>query len=117
MSISIARQIGATLGVKSETQIRTLNRALTEYVRLTQQSPTTTVPGNIAASQVVSGTFADARIAASNVTQHEAALAVAAEKILGAGLGNFANDAAAATGGVPVGGFYRNASVVQVRVS
>jgi len=33
------------------------------------------------------------------------------------GLGNYANDAAAATGGVPIGGIYRNGSVVQVRVS
>jgi hypothetical protein len=31
-------------------------------------------------------------------------------------LSNFANDAAAAGGGVPVGGLYRNGSVVQVRV-
>lgn len=34
-----------------------------------------------------------------------------------ASYGNYANDAAAATGGVPVGGTYRNASVVQVRVT
>ena len=34
-----------------------------------------------------------------------------------AGLPNFANDAAAATGGVPVGGMYRNGSVLMVRVS
>lgn len=34
-----------------------------------------------------------------------------------AALGNFANDAAAATGGVPVGGLYRNGSAVQVRVT
>ena len=33
------------------------------------------------------------------------------------GLPNFANDAAAATGGVPVGGMYRNGSVLMVRVS
>lgn len=33
------------------------------------------------------------------------------------GLQNFADDAAAATGGVAIGGLYRNASVVQVRVS
>lgn len=32
-------------------------------------------------------------------------------------LPNYANDSAAATGGVPVGGLYRNGSVVQVRVS
>lgn len=35
----------------------------------------------IAASQVTSGTFADARIAASNVTQHQAALAIAASQV------------------------------------
>ena len=34
-----------------------------------------------------------------------------------AGLPNFANDAAAATGGVRVGGMYRNGSVLMVRVS
>lgn len=33
------------------------------------------------------------------------------------GLGNYANDAAAAVGGVAVGGVYRNGSVLQVRVS
>lgn len=32
-------------------------------------------------------------------------------------LKNFANDAAAATGGVPLNGFYRNGSVVQIRVT
>jgi hypothetical protein len=32
------------------------------------------------------------------------------------GLGNYANDAAAATGGVPVTGVYRNGSVLMVRV-
>lgn len=34
-----------------------------------------------------------------------------------AALPNFANDTAAATGGVPVGGMYRNGSVLMVRVS
>ncbi len=34
-----------------------------------------------------------------------------------AGSPSYANDAAAAAGGVPVGGFYRNGSVVQVRVT
>lgn len=29
---------------------------------------------------------------------------------------SYANDAAAATGGVPIGGWYRNGSVIQVRV-
>lgn len=32
-------------------------------------------------------------------------------------LGDYANDAAAAAGGVVVGGFYRNGSVLMVRVS
>lgn len=32
-------------------------------------------------------------------------------------LSNFANDAAAASGGVPVGSLYRNGSVVMVRVA
>ena len=32
-------------------------------------------------------------------------------------LGNYANDAAAAVGLVPVGGMYRNGSVIQVRVA
>lgn len=45
MTIAIARRIGATLDIKSETKIRTLNDALLEYVRLTQQSPTTPVTG------------------------------------------------------------------------
>ena len=39
MTIAIARRIGATLGIKSETKIRALNVALLEYVRLTRQSP------------------------------------------------------------------------------
>lgn len=34
-----------------------------------------------------------------------------------AGLVNAANDGAAASGGVPVGGIYRNGSVLQIRVS
>lgn len=34
-----------------------------------------------------------------------------------AGIGNYANDAAAAAGGVGVGGIYRNGSVLQIRVS
>lgn len=32
-------------------------------------------------------------------------------------LGNYASDAAAATGGVPVGGLYRNGSVLMIRVA
>jgi hypothetical protein len=34
-----------------------------------------------------------------------------------ANLKNFANDAAAAAGGVGIGGLYRNGSVVQIRVT
>lgn len=37
--------------------------------------------------------------------------------LVGAGLGNYANDAAAAAGGVDVGSIYRNGSVLQMRVS
>ncbi len=36
---------------------------------------------------------------------------------IGAGLGNYANDAAAAAGGVPIEGLYRNGSVLMVRVT
>jgi len=32
-------------------------------------------------------------------------------------LKNFANDAAAAAGGTPINGFYRNGSIVQIRVT
>jgi hypothetical protein len=32
-------------------------------------------------------------------------------------IGNYANDAAAATGGVAVGGVYRNGSVLMIRVA
>jgi hypothetical protein len=34
-----------------------------------------------------------------------------------AGLGNYANDAAAASGGVAINGIYRNGSVLQIRVT
>lgn len=34
-----------------------------------------------------------------------------------AALGNFADDTAAAAGGIPVGGLYRTASAVKVRVT
>ncbi len=117
MSIGIARRIAHSLGITSETDVRSLNAALTEYVRLTAQAAATTVPGDITASQVVSGTFGDARVAASNVTQHQAALAILAAQIDGSALGDFADDGAAATGGVDVGELYRNGSVVMVRVA
>ena len=44
-------------------------------------------------------------------------LSLPASNIDLAGLPNFSNDTAAATGGVPVGGMYRNGSVLMVRVS
>jgi hypothetical protein len=37
--------------------------------------------------------------------------------ILSGGLGNYADDTAAAAGGVSVGGLYRTASVVKIRVT
>lgn len=76
MSIELARQIAGALGIRSEDKIRTINAALTAYVRLTPQSPVTQVGGSIDASQVSTGTFVDARIAESNVTQHEDALEI-----------------------------------------
>jgi hypothetical protein len=76
MPLDLARRIGVALDVRSETRIRQIDSALKEYVRLTPQSPTTAVPGNITASQVISGTFADGRISESSVTQHEAALEI-----------------------------------------
>ena len=108
MTIAIARRIGSALNVKSETKIRSLNDALLEYVRLTQQSATTTVPGAVDWSQLnnVPATFAP--------SAHTHA---AEDDIDGTGLGDYADDGAAATGGVAVGGLYRNGSVVQVRVS
>jgi len=42
---------------------------------------TTAAPHTHVAADITSGTFADARIAASNVTQHQAALAIAASQI------------------------------------
>ncbi len=40
MSIQIARRLARAIGVKSETNIRAINEAILEYVRLTPQSPT-----------------------------------------------------------------------------
>lgn len=76
MTIQIARRIGAALNVKSGTKIAALDQALRQYVREVPQSPTTPFSGSIDASQVISGTFVDARISESSVTQHEAALEI-----------------------------------------
>lgn len=76
MPLELARKLGAALEVRSETKIRQIDRAMQGYVRFTPQSPGTSVPGAIDASQVISGVLADARISESSVTQHEAALEI-----------------------------------------
>jgi hypothetical protein len=56
---------------------------------------------NLATSKITSGTFADARIAQSNVTQHQAALAIARSQITGVLddiAGEFLSDSALTTG-------------------
>jgi hypothetical protein len=55
------------------------------------------------------GTITNAKVATG--------AAIANTKINFSTLGNYANDAAAASGGVAIGNLYRNGSVVQVRVS
>ena len=55
------------------------------------------------------GTVTNAKVATT--------AAISNSKISFTGLGNYANDAAAATGGVAVGSLYRNGSVIQVRVA
>lgn len=56
------------------------------------------------------GTILQAVLVAVNTNQN-------ATSILGAGLTDYADDAAAATGGVAVGGLYRTSSAVKVRVA
>lgn len=55
------------------------------------------------------------------ITHSPNALAVAGGRVtlesLSMTLGNYADDSAAASGGVPVGGFYRNGSVVMIRAA
>ncbi|WP_434513772.1 hypothetical protein AB6Q56_14420 [Dechloromonas sp. ARDL1] len=48
---------------------------------------------------------------------HKTVTALPVNNVDLSGLQNFANDAAAATGGVKIGGMYRNGSVLMVRVS
>lgn len=69
-----------------------------------------------------SGTFLDGRIAESNVTQHQEALEIGFGQLTGVpqipgGLEEYADDAAAASGGIEVNGLYRTGSVVKVRVA
>jgi hypothetical protein len=81
MPLDLARRVGVALDISSNTRIRQIDRALKEYVRLTPQSPTVPSAGNIDASQVISGSLADARIPESAVTQHQAALSLAATQL------------------------------------
>jgi hypothetical protein len=106
VTVQIAKRIGRALGVASATKLADLDQALREFVRSVSPGATVPVLGSIDTSQVISGTFAIARIP----------IIPAATQISGATLGNFANDAAAAGGGVAVGSLYRNGSIVMVRV-
>lgn len=81
MTIQIAQRIGRALSVTSATKIKELDEALRAYVRSVAPGATLPISGSIDTSQVVSGTFADARIGVTNVTQHQAALALAATQI------------------------------------
>ncbi len=103
MSSHAARQLGRALGVNTENGIRALEAALTEAVRSTPQAASTPVPGQIPWTNVTGkpSTFA------SN----------AADDVDGSTLADHADDSAAATGGIEIGGLYRNGSVVMVRVS
>lgn len=103
MTAQIAQRIGNALSVSSATKLRELDQALREFVRSVGPAAATPISGVFDASQVTSGTFAAARIPALSLLD-------------ASGLGNFANDAAAAAGGVAVGRLYRNGSIVQVRV-
>lgn len=76
MTIQIARRIGRALKVRSATSIREIDLALQEYVRTVPKAAGTPVTGTIDASQVATGTLPDARVAQSNVTQHEVALSI-----------------------------------------
>lgn len=117
MTSQVTQRLGQALSIRSGTKLRVIENSITEIIRQTPQSPGTPMTGSIDTSQVISGTFANARIAASNVTQHQAALSLAATQIHGAHtLGNYANDAVAAAGGVIVGDLYRNGSILMVRV-
>jgi hypothetical protein len=71
--------------------------------------------GTIAGLVFVVGGNARLQVNTSDVTVDQARL-TATGKVRLTGLGNYANDAAAAAGGVAVNELYRNGSVVQIRV-
>lgn len=81
MPLDLARQLAKALNVRSESAVRTIDQVLSAYVRQTPQDVTTLSPGNIDASQVVSGTLANARVAEANVTQHQGALTIVEAQI------------------------------------
>lgn len=76
-----------SIGVNTHAQIDTHIASVTNPHNTTYQNIGGTQPAPIAhthdASDIVSGTMADARIAQSNVTQHQAALAIAGSQISG----------------------------------
>lgn len=77
--------------------------------------------------QLTSGMFPndvipDAAVPSSAVTQHEGDLTIGFAQLDGVpqipgGLQDFADDSAAASGGIDVGGLYRTGSIVKIRVS
>lgn len=79
---------------------RTINgQALSSDVTLTKSSVglgnvdnTADSAKSFSASQITSGTFADARIAQSNVTQHQGALSIGASQITGTKTSSFISD-------------------------
>lgn len=83
MTIQVAQRIGRALSISSATKLRELDTALREYVRGVGPAASTPFAGTIDASQVVSGSFANARVQQSNVTQHQAALAIAYAQLTG----------------------------------
>jgi hypothetical protein len=70
----------------------------------------------------IDGSVADGQVPGSAVTQHQAALAIQFSQLTGTpripgGLTEYADDSAAAAGGVPVNGLYRTGSAVKIRVA
>jgi hypothetical protein len=65
-----------------------------------------------------SSTDRDARISCSGGTasDEQGTISISAKQLVVPTLGNYADDAAAAAGGVPLNGLYRNGNVVQVRI-
>jgi hypothetical protein len=78
------------------------------------------IDGGFSATFIVTGTTAvifpvNGTLATTSGTETFSNKTLATPKL--SGLGDYADDSAAAAGGVPVGGVYRNGSVVRVRVS